>query len=284
MNRDSIFFIIGNPRSGTSLFRLMLNSHPEITVPPESGFMQWLYEKYKDWSLINSNDTKDVELYCKDVMNSKKMETWNLNYSELKNEILRLKPHNYATLSKTVYQLYSKKKGLIGDKNNYYIHHTQTIKSIWPCTKYIHLIRDGRDVACSYIKLKEMSANSIYAPKMTDDIVEIAKEWSSNITKTTTFLKNENSLDIRYEDLLSDTINTLEKVCFFLDVPFSTNMLKYYTNKNHDEPIETIEWKEKTRESIDTSNSGKFRKTLSEKDILSFNTIAINQLKAYHYE
>ena len=48
-NRSVVpFFIIGNPRSGTTLVRLMLNNHPDVVVPPESGFSLWLAEDYSN--------------------------------------------------------------------------------------------------------------------------------------------------------------------------------------------------------------------------------------------
>ena len=46
--KDTNLFIIGNPRSGTSLFRIMLSCHPEIIVPPECGFIQWWHDKYQN--------------------------------------------------------------------------------------------------------------------------------------------------------------------------------------------------------------------------------------------
>ena len=51
------FFILGNPRSGTTLLRLMLNSHPKLGVPPECGMIQWWNEKYKNKNLQDVYDT-----------------------------------------------------------------------------------------------------------------------------------------------------------------------------------------------------------------------------------
>ena len=49
------FFIIGNPRSGTTLLRLMVNAHPKATVPPECGFALHLAD---DFSSRSSYDRK----------------------------------------------------------------------------------------------------------------------------------------------------------------------------------------------------------------------------------
>ena len=47
-----MFFILGNPRSGTTLLRVILHSHENIIVPPECGFLTWLYKDYYDWVVV----------------------------------------------------------------------------------------------------------------------------------------------------------------------------------------------------------------------------------------
>jgi hypothetical protein len=67
------FFIIGNPRSGTTLFRLMLNKHSKMIVPPEAGFLVWLYKDIKDEN-FNKGYRKFIEL----LRDTSKIETWNI--------------------------------------------------------------------------------------------------------------------------------------------------------------------------------------------------------------
>jgi len=63
-------FILGNPRSGSSLFRIMLSLHPDICIPSECGFIQWWYNKCRDLSLKETK-TK-VKEYITDLATSKK--------------------------------------------------------------------------------------------------------------------------------------------------------------------------------------------------------------------
>ena len=238
------FFVLGNPRSGTSLFRLMLNSHPHVVVPPECGFLQWWYSKYSTWSQSDSVNPYRIAEYVEDLISSKKIETWNLSKSVLINQIGKLKPENYTQLSSIVYSLYSPhKNGLVGDKNNYYINHTQLIGNLYPDAKIIHLVRDGRDVACSYLALHSLDSKSVYAPKVSREIDEIATEWSSNTSKLNDFLKDKLGLVIKYEDLILNTEETLKRVCDFLEIQYSTNMLRYYEKEFHDEPASTMDWR-----------------------------------------
>jgi len=59
-------FILGNPRSGTSLLRLMLNANTHIVSPPESGFLHWWYKKYNAWSTAD-NSKENIAAFVKDL-------------------------------------------------------------------------------------------------------------------------------------------------------------------------------------------------------------------------
>ena len=66
------FFILGNPRSGTTLLRLMLDAHPKMTVPPECGFIVWFYDKYKSWS-DSDKSTLNIQMFIEDLQTAKKI-------------------------------------------------------------------------------------------------------------------------------------------------------------------------------------------------------------------
>ena len=282
------FFILGNPRSGTSLLRLMLNSHPNIVVPPESGFLQWWYEKHKAITKEEFLDENFISEFVRDILSSKKIEDWELQYDSLITLINKNKPSNYADICSLVYYLYgrnhNKKDFIIGDKNNYYISHTETINTIYPNAKYVHLIRDGRDVACSYIKVGELKTQSKYKPILPTDIDKIAKEWSSNIKMIDKFIKKVPSIKIRYEDLILFPETTLKTITQFLSIDYSNKMLNFYLDKNNDEPTSTIDWKLKTKQPIDKTNLDKYKQILTKEEISIFKSIAGSILKQNGYE
>ena len=285
-------FIIGNPRSGTSLFRLMLNAHPQIISPPECGFLHWWFAKYKDWNEL-SNTSNQIEVFINDLKTSKKITNWDLDFEKLKQKIIDLKPKNYASLGEIVYLLFAEQKGkkpiLIADKNNYYIHHLNELNEIWPTAKYIVVVRDGRDVACSYINVEKLVTDSPYKPKLSNDISTIAKEWVSNNNTCLNYinsLNNSRSFIVRYEDIVTNPILFLTKVCHFLGLNFDEEMLTYYIKNIElkDEPISTLDWKLKTMESPDINNIGKHKTELNKEDLNKFNKIATILLKKFNYE
>jgi hypothetical protein len=285
MNKNQPFFILGNPRSGTSLFRLMLNAHPKIIVPPECGFLQWWYNKYKDWDAEASGDLKQISTFLKDLSTSKKIEGWRLNNDSLQARIVREVPKSYADLVCLVYRMYNpEKEGIIGDKNNYYISHIDFLKSLFPEASFIHLVRDGRDVAVSYLDINKNSFSSAYAPHLPSEISEIANEWSTNVSKIQSAIKDRKHLELRYEDLITQPKSTLGRVCRFLKLEFSTEMLEYYKEEKHDEPDITMEWKPKTKSKIDASNVGRYKSYLTPEQIRQFHDVAQGVLENFDYE
>ena len=285
-------FILGNPRSGTSLFRLMLNSHSMINATPECGFLHWWYKKYADWDLscVTSNR---LDEYISDLESSKRIEDWKMDYAQLKEKIVQENPDNYAKLGEIVYVFYGEQKGkkakVIADKNNYYINHFNDLNEIWPDAKYILVIRDGRDVACSYLNIETLVTNSPYKPKLSTDIKTIAKEWLTNNQNVLSFsesLNNNQFMVIRYEDFVTDSELYLTKVCNFLGLNFESNMLNYYIKnaKEQDEPLSSLDWKKKTLEKPDKDNIGKYKMELEKQSIEEFNTTATDLLQKFNYE
>src|SRR3989338_6176614 len=102
----SPIFIIGNPRSGTTLLRLMLTCHQHIVIPPECGYMIWWYEKYKDWKGDDSGER--LNNFLDDLFISKKFETWNLQRKALKEFLMGRDNKTYPDLVSSIYEYYGR--------------------------------------------------------------------------------------------------------------------------------------------------------------------------------
>jgi len=284
-------FILGNPRSGTSLFRVMLNNHPNTICPPECGFAHWWLSKYSNWKM-DDNSSIRLEEFLNDLLISKKIETWQLLKEDLRKVITKRNPINYSELVDCIYLSYSKNINeieVIADKNNYYINYLNDLRRIWSNAKFIHIIRDGRDVACSYMEVEKLKTTSPYKPKLSTSISSIANEWQNNnksILEFTSGLARQESFFIKYENLISDPINTLKMVCEFIEIKYSSKMLDYYkTNDNKRiEPLQTLDWKKKTLEKPDSSKIGRYKYDLTKQQITEFNIIALNSLKLFRYD
>jgi hypothetical protein len=284
-------FIIGNPRSGTTLLRLMVTSHPAIVVPPECGFAIWWRQKYSDWSTTSALDRRADE-FVRDLLSSKKIETWNLAPKSVLNEIRHAKPANYAGLVSLIYSVYAREHKpeftRWGDKNNFHVHHVNDLLALFPDAQFLHIVRDGRDVACSYRGLGRKEMQSAYAPRLATDIAAIATEWTNNVERVRAAfasMPKRHGMELRYEDLVTDSEATLRKLCAFLGEEYHPQMLEYHILNQRDalEPKEFLQWKNKTLEAPDKSALGKFREELVPGEIAAFEKIAAGTLKSFHY-
>lgn len=275
------FFIIGNPRSGTSLLRLMLNSHPQMTVPPECGFALWLYDRYKDQ---NPADPAVVNAYIADVCASRKFETWGLEQGFIQEFARNSQPTDYPALASLIYRSYAAQQGkqpqLVGDKNNYYIKHLGELGQAFPQAKIVFIVRDGRDVACSYRNLKDSKVDSKYKPDLPYDMQAIAQEWVDN-NQAVLSVCNDDVITVRYEDLLVAPQEQLTRICSFLGLAFDEAMLQYHAK--NDEPAELMQWKAKTLEAPDVANFGKYKTELSAAEIAAFEAVAGATLERFGY-
>lgn len=276
------FYILGNPRSGTTLLRLMLSAHSGLIVPPEAGFAVFLLERW-DNGIPYSHGR-----YISALKSTTKIENWDIDYQELDNQLLKTNVSNLIEAIKETYRYYAVRyketNCLIGDKNNFYVHHISSICKLSPKAKFIHIIRDGRDVACSYQEVMSKNITSKYAPNLPTDIKKIATQWAENNQKIVDELSGKKVYQIKLEDLIDNPKDVLVKMCAFLGVNYEKNMLAYYEQEYLGmlEPKEFNQWKLKNRSPL-INNSYKYKKILTKENIKLFEKIAGSQLNYFGY-
>ena len=290
-SNESPVFIVGSPRTGSTLLRLMLTSHKSIVIPPESGFLVWWYDKYKDWK-PSDNSSGRLPTFLKDLFTSKKIETWNISRNGLENYLKKAVPKNYSELSSCVYKYFGTcfDAGfkIWGDKNNWYLDHIDKIKDIFPNVFFIHIVRDGRDVACSYKELYKKRLKVKYAPNLPNKVGEIAKQWSRNLNTIQNSLKKvkrSKFVEVKYEDLVESPEISLKQLCKKLGIKFDSNMLNFYklNKKKNLVPKQYMGWKENTYNKLNSTSVGRYNKELTVKERETFERIAEKQLRKYGY-
>jgi hypothetical protein len=159
---------------------------------------------------------------------------------------------------------------------------------MFPDAHFIHIIRDGRDVACSYRVLSASKIDSQYAPRLPHDITEIALDWAGNIRSAIASFENnrwKNVHEIRYEDMVTDPAAELKKVCESINEEYDPCMLEYASQEkmNEHEPVEFLQWKSKTLEKPSFKDIGKYKSELTGEQIALFEATAGEILQRYNY-
>jgi hypothetical protein len=222
-------FVIGKERSGTTLFQVMLNSHPNIVAPPESRFMVLLYGRYgsiKRWS------GKNIDDFCNDLFREGLFTNqWQMDKNKLRLSLLSIKDFlTYPLVCKTVFLQWAnseKQVTILMDKNPIYYFFLPTLEKLFPDAKYIHLVRDYRAYLVSYRRVFSNLQNA-YTVKRSTDIVY---RWMKvNMLIDESKIRNPGRyFTLKYETLVTAPESSMKEVCSFLGIPFSEKMTKDHT-------------------------------------------------------
>lgn len=135
-------FIVGSPRSGTTLLRFMLDAHPELAIPPETGFI--VPVSRLPW---RSNTLRHAffQIVTRYPIEAPGWADFGLNTTDFWEALLQIEPFTVSAGLRCFYQTYAARfsKPRWGDKTPEYGRHLKYIEQILPEAHFIHLIRDG---------------------------------------------------------------------------------------------------------------------------------------------
>jgi hypothetical protein len=197
-------FVVGVGRSGTTLLRLMLDAHPELAIGPETQFVP---------DLIHLRNPVEA------IIGSRTWGDFGLDPAEFAR---RAADHDLSGVLRAFYGLYAEVQGKSrwGEKTPGYVRNMDSIAPVLPEAHFIHLIRDGRDVALSR-RARGMGAGKPMAAT--------AELWRKRIESARRQAKGLNGryMELRYEDLVADPEPSLQRVCELIQLEFDAAMLRH---------------------------------------------------------
>jgi Sulfotransferase family len=208
-------FIVGVGHSGTTLLRLMLDAHPELTVPPETNFLPELFDLTKG----GSSSPEEVIGFLRE---HRRWGDFGLDPDELEGRLRSAGRISPRVAARCFYDLYAEKQGKArwGDKSPRYAAKMVKIGRFLPEARFIHLIRDGRDVALSRLKRRGDDP---------EQVREMAVTWRSRIERARKRSpKVSHYTEARFEELVTDTEPTLRRLCEFSELDWDPAVLSYH--------------------------------------------------------
>ena len=208
-------FVVGVGRSGTTLLRLMLDSHPELAIPPETHFVPELLEREREC-------TDPGELVAA-ITAARTWGDFGLTEQALRRAVAEAGARGAAGVLRAFYALCASERGKRrwGDKTPGYVKQMRPIATGLEEARFIHLIRDGRDVALSRL------ARGMGAGKPIADVAELWRRRIENARRQAKRLRGR-YLELRYEDLVADPEAELRKVCELVELAYDDSMLAYH--------------------------------------------------------
>ena len=206
-------FVIGCPRSGTSLLRLILDSHPRISAGPETHFLIDLERIVKQyWNMIRNFGLDEAYWYSK-----------------------------IATFFDEFQTTYAQGRGKVRwcDKTPRYTAHLDFIDRLFPSAQYLHIIRDGYDVVASHRERWGLRS-AVTATARWRNFITYAREFGKALPEHRFF-------ELRYESLVRHPEATLRPIFDFLSEPWDLQVLDY-TAVQHDRRDQSDSFMEQRRQ------------------------------------
>ncbi|MER6003053.1 sulfotransferase family protein [Nonomuraea sp. NPDC051941] len=274
---DRPVFVIGCPRSGTTMLQLMLHSHPRMAVPPETRFLIPAYYRRRTWGDLRIVSRRRALAQWIATDRSTKFRELKIDKDDFVRQAVE-GPGSLGSVIGTAFRMYADRFDKVrwGDKRPSYVKQVDLLLRLFPDAQFIHLIRDGRDCVAS---LKEM-------PWYTLDSFHAVATWAEAIDaggRLKRTLGEDTYYELRYEDLTDDPMTELKKLCHFLDEEFSASMISPREAASVAVPQHKV-WHSNTHGEVIRSRVGSWANRLDDWEIALCEHMLGDRLESMGYE
>ena len=271
---NSPFFIIGAGRSGTTLLRLILLGHSRLHIPPESWFLEDLIRELP----LEGTLTPDQISRAADLVTShRRWSDFALSSDNFRQQLSLLQAPTLREVIGVIYgdELRIARKVRFGDKSPTYFRIVPELIALYPGARFIHLIRDGRDVAISCI---DTGWPRYYERKRF--LWLQAMKWRE-VHRRSAY--SDRILEIRYEDLVREPEATVRTICTFLGESFEDGMLEWQERVEGTIPAREIHIHGRIRGNIDAQHIAIWKNRLTSLECFSMEACLRDPLERLGY-
>lgn len=268
-------FIVGAPRSGTTLMAVLLDRHSNIAIGPETQFFTEFIPE--NWA---AKIPKTHEQLVDSALTFKRIADFNLDREQL---LLHFKNYQltFANLLRAIIEVHAIRSSKMrpGEKSPQHLQHIPTILDHFPEAKIICVLRDGRDVVRSLLETPWA------IPKNPRRLRLFCIRWNDAAERTIYYQKTlpaNRFMTVKFEDILRQPRPELEKICDFIGENFETTQLEPA------QPSTVIpgwekQWKNKASEMLDPGRIEAWRKSAEPKQIWIMNSMMGTMLERMGY-
>jgi hypothetical protein len=264
---DTPVFIVGAPRSGTTLLRNMLNRHPTFAICNETRFCPNVYARRRAFGDLKdgNNGRRLVDEY----LATDRIRRLGLHRSEVRDQLLR-ESSSYRELFIAVLRNYAELQGKkrYGEKTPQHALFSEVLCEWYPGAAIIHLIRDPRDVVGSL-------QNMAWASK---SVVINARAWVRHNAAAIRSNRRPGYLRVLYETLVVEPERELARICAHLGEDYSPLMLAPSS-----EDITSKPWSKRSQLAVTVQRLGVWRKQLTEEEVALTEWVASEHMAAFGY-
>jgi hypothetical protein len=272
-------FVVGPPRSGTTLVQLLISAHPTFFSAPETHYFTYVLEPFDDW--INKKLTLEQLGIIFTRLATKPM----LRFNEEFQADIRQKYHNGISASVLLNELMmyfssDAKSTRWVEKTPKHALYVSNILKIFPNAKVIAVIRDPRDVASSQSPFGEFSSQI----QLRKYRLERAELWKRIVCSIAQLAPDDRIMIIRYEDIIEKPVSSLRSIMNFIGENFHPQALSTFSS-NYDQVVLSEEDQHKQLASVDkiVDRRGIWKTRISSQEALLIEVICGSVMNKYGY-
>jgi len=266
-------FIIGTERSGSNLLRLMLNAHPRIAVPHPPHVLRDMAPFQNCYGDLSQD--RRFRLMAEDMalLVNTHFAPWPFKI-DARELALSAQVRSLYGLYAALYELYMKRenKARWGCKSTFMYRHIAEIRANHSAPRFLHLVRDPRDVAAS----AQQSIFSRYHPYCQ------AKLWNEQQAEVEK-LAGADILRIRYEDLVNRPEEQLIRVMSFVGEDYLPEQLQFFRGPEATKLSALSQSWKNCAIPVSATSVGQFRKRLKKDEIAWVEHETRDLMKKYGY-
>jgi hypothetical protein len=258
-------FVLGHSRSGTSLVCRLLLDHLGVNFGTESQFIVRYHRKLTQYGDLR--DDRRLRWLLHDLSHERFFARTRQNFGfvfDPERAARSVHDRTYSGVLRTIFEQFAASQGHVrwGDKTPEYCRHLPMIRELFPDAQFLHVVRDGRDVAQSIFQTG-FGSKTAY---------EAALDWKRTVGDIRAFgtqVARGSFLEIRYEDLLSDPVGTMDRVADGLGI------------ENREDVMADVA--PRLRAYVRADNTRKWKQQLTGREIECFEAFAGDELQTSGY-
>jgi Sulfotransferase family len=263
--------VLGVGRSGTTLLRVMLDRSSEIAIPYESFFVTPLGHRH--------GARPKLDDFLDDLGRFYQLYEWGIAPEDIRPRLREGMTTGEAIAA--VFEVYAEREGKPrwGDKTPLYMQQLPLLERLFPDALWVHLVRDGRDAALSFLELPEGFSGKTWALPRT--VEQFAARWRTEILAARRLGRRVGGryLELRYEDLVAEPERELRRVCEHASLPWEPAMLEHA-----DAPELSSMPEHRNLAKPPTAGLRDWRSQMKSEDARAFEEIAGDVLRSSGYE
>ncbi|GII75600.1 sulfotransferase [Sphaerisporangium rufum] len=218
MRPDRPIFVVGCPRSGTTLLQLMLHAHRRIAVPPETRFLTDVYYHRRLYGDMRRPENR--RRLAERIATDRSTRFHELGVARAGYVRAAVEgPGSLGSVLGAAFAGYAARfeRPRWGDKRPAYVRHVDALRRLFPDAQFVHLVRDGRDCVASLKEMPWYPMGVLHAISTWAEAVDFGRRHARRLPAGTYHM-------LRYEDLTADPEGELGRLCAFLGEDFDPAM------------------------------------------------------------